>query len=77
MISVVIPALNEAENLTVLVPRVVSALVGLPGDWRVLVVDDGSTDDTTAVVAKLSAEDARVSLLQHRRNLGGHAIACP
>ncbi|MDR7253781.1 dolichol-phosphate mannosyltransferase [Nocardioides sp. BE266] len=70
MISVVIPALNEAENLTVLVPRVVSTLAGLPGDWRVLVVDDGSTDDTTTVVAKLSAEDARVSLLQHRRNLG-------
>jgi dolichol-phosphate mannosyltransferase len=70
VISVVIPAWNEAENLTVLVPRVTSALTGLAGEWRVLVVDDGSTDDTAQVVAKLAAEDARVALLQHRRNLG-------
>jgi len=74
VISVVIPALNEAENLAVLVPRVVDALEDMTADvaaqWVVLVVDDGSTDDTAGVVGKLAVQDERVQLLQHRRNLG-------
>lgn len=70
MISVVIPALNEAENLAVLLPRVAAALEQQTHSWQVLVVDDGSRDDTSTVVAKLAAEEGRISLLRHRRNLG-------
>lgn len=70
MISVVIPAWNEAENLEVLLPRVVEALAGTGRPWRVLVVDDGSTDDTVGVVGRLQATCAGLDLLQHRRNLG-------
>lgn len=70
MISVVIPALNEAENLAVLVPRVATALEKQTPDWSVLVVDDGSRDATASVLAGLSSEDERIGVLRHRRNLG-------
>jgi glycosyltransferase involved in cell wall biosynthesis len=54
--SIVIPARNEAANLRELLPR----LAGVIGDAEILVVDDGSTDDTPAVCAA-----ARVKHLRH------------
>jgi dolichol-phosphate mannosyltransferase len=70
VISVVIPALNEADNLAVLLPRIRTVLEDTGRDWQVVVVDDGSSDDTAGVVGKLAVEDDRFELLQHRRNLG-------
>jgi glycosyltransferase involved in cell wall biosynthesis len=70
VISVVIPALNEADNLEVLLPRVMAELEELSHEWQLLVVDDGSTDQTSEIVAKLAIDDNRLALLQHRRNLG-------
>jgi glycosyltransferase involved in cell wall biosynthesis len=55
-ISIVIPAKNEAMNLRELLPR----LAGLIGDAEIMVVDDGSTDDTAAVCAA-----AKVKHLRH------------
>src|SRR5688572_567921 len=43
-VSVVVPVLNEAENLPRLLPRIEAVLSGL--NYEVIVVDDGSTDDT-------------------------------
>ena len=51
-ISVVIPARNEAEGLATLLPQ----LVGLLPDAQIIVVDDGSTDDTTGVCAGLKVK---------------------
>jgi dolichol-phosphate mannosyltransferase len=54
--SVIIPALNEGNNLKVLLPRlhqVVSALA--PHEYEMVVVDGGSTDDTVQVVRSLGA----------------------
>jgi dolichol-phosphate mannosyltransferase len=53
-ISVVIPTLNEAENLPLLVPRVAAALAGR--EYEVIVVDDNSRDDTRAVCARLAEQ---------------------
>lgn len=49
-IMVVIPALNEAENLKVLLPKIPSRIKDIP--VGVLVIDDGSDDDTVSVVRK-------------------------
>lgn len=70
MLWVVVPALDEAENLRVLVPRIVAELTTFAPDGRVLVVDDGSTDDTGKAVMGLMAEHPAVELETLRHNLG-------
>ncbi len=61
---VVIPTLNEAENLRRLLP----SLLELPLD--ILIVDDGSTDGTQQVVAQFQGQSGRVTLLTRTRKLG-------
>ncbi|HEX8446494.1 MAG TPA: glycosyltransferase [Sphingomonas sp.] len=59
-VSVLIPAFNEARVIEASVRRVLaSADVAL----EVIVIDDGSTDDTSAIVARAFADDPRVRLL--------------
>jgi glycosyltransferase involved in cell wall biosynthesis len=67
---VVVPALDEAENLRVLVPRIVAEVATFDPLGRVLVVDDGSTDDTGKVVVELMADHPEVELETLRHNLG-------
>ncbi|MFC2023890.1 glycosyltransferase family 2 protein [Chloroflexota bacterium] len=65
-ISVIIPTYNRAGMLSRVLPSyLASSLVG-----EVLVVDDGSQDETRAVVEGFCESDARVRLLLHERNLG-------
>jgi dolichol-phosphate mannosyltransferase len=51
-ISLIIPTLNEAENLPVLVPRIAQALAGRA--YEIFIVDDNSRDATQAVCAELA-----------------------
>ena len=69
-VSVVIPCHNEEGNLPTLHARLAEVLqkVGLP--YEILIVDDGSTDRTWAVIAQLNRDDPRVIGLRHRRNFG-------
>ena len=67
---VVVPAFDEAENLEVLVPRILDHLATMPGDGHVLVVDDGSRDATPEVTAKLLANHERVEVDRSVRNRG-------
>lgn len=65
-ISAVVPTYNEAENL----PLLVSALLSLPLDLSVLVVDDNSPDGTGDVADELAAAEPRVRVL-HRASKDG------
>jgi glycosyltransferase involved in cell wall biosynthesis len=69
-ISLVVPAFNEAHALPVLHQRIVAVLDGLAMDAEVLYVDDGSRDDTWAVIAGLGERDARVRGIRLSRNFG-------
>ena len=66
---VIVPALNESENLRELVPRIHSVISRWDGA-RLLVVDDGSTDSTAATVDAVATELPGISLLRLGRNFG-------
>lgn len=55
-VSVVIPARCGRDNLTLSLPRLTAAAAGCDGDVQVVVVNDGSTDDTAAVAAAGGAQ---------------------
>ncbi len=73
-LTVVVPFLNEAENLPVLLERLRSALDTQPEAWSVLFVDDGSKDGSPAWVAEQARKDTRVQLIRLSRNFG-HQVA--
>lgn len=69
-ISCVIPAFNEASNLGAVVPHILATLVGLTERIELIVVDDGSRDDTTQVMQALCATHPEVVYLKLSRNFG-------
>lgn len=64
------PAFNEAENIPEMVADVLRILPKLTDDFEVIVVDDGSRDDTAVVTQQLSAAHPQVKLVQHGVNKG-------
>jgi glycosyltransferase involved in cell wall biosynthesis len=70
-LSVVMPAYNEADNLPVVVPQVVAvARTACPEGFEIVVVDDGSTDGTGAVLRELSGRFPELRIVTHERNRG-------
>src|SRR5215213_2624698 len=70
MLSVIIPVLNEAQSLPLLVRELDQVSVKHAYDLQMIVVDDGSTDGTWPVICQLAAEDARILGVRLRRNFG-------
>ena len=60
VLSIVVPARDEAVNLDRLVADVHAAFETLPLPWELIIVDDGSVDDTRAVLAAITRRDPRV-----------------
>lgn len=69
-LSVVIPVRNEAESLEDLYRELTAALEPWGRPYEVLVVDDGSTDDSFARLARLQSGDSRWRIIRFRRNFG-------
>ncbi len=67
-VSVVLPAYNESGNLRPLIEEIATALDGRA--YEVLVVDDGSTDDTRARLLAMKADFPALRVLAHRANAG-------
>ena len=72
--SIVIPVYNEAENIEPMVREIRAAFEGRTEPYEVIFVDDASSDDTPAVLRRLTLETgAVVRSLRHRRNFGQSA----
>ena len=75
MLSVVVPAFNEQDNLPVLYERLSAALEPLNGAWELIVVDDHSADGTFDVLTDLAARYPHVRAVRMARNSGSHNAA--
>ena len=73
-LAIILPTLNERDNLAPLVERIEDALG--PAGWEVLIVDDNSQDGTADEARRLSLSDPRVRVLHRigRRGLASAAI---
>jgi glycosyltransferase involved in cell wall biosynthesis len=73
-LSLVIPAYNEQENIPTLLRRVEAALRQVGRPFEVIVIDDGSTDGTPALLDEAMRERAWLRVLRMNRN-GGQSAA--
>ncbi len=74
VLSVVVPALNEEENLPDLIRAVVAALEPAGESFELLIVDDGSQDRTWEILRGAHAADPRIRGVSLSRNFG-HQVA--
>jgi dolichol-phosphate mannosyltransferase len=75
LLSIVVPLLNESENLDALHQRLGAAADALDRDVELIFVDDGSTDDSFAHLQAIRARDPRARVVRLSRNFGSHG-AC-
>jgi dolichol-phosphate mannosyltransferase len=74
-ISVIVPVFNETENIPANPVRMASALSATGQDFEIIIVDDGSTDDTADKIRRLAATDNRFKYAGYMINRGrGTAI---
>ncbi|MBI3251478.1 MAG: glycosyltransferase family 2 protein [Candidatus Andersenbacteria bacterium] len=79
--SIIVPAKNEQDSIKPLYKAVKAVMMSLPGDahgatgsdgpeWEMIVIDDGSDDQTLHRLLELRKEDARVKIIRFRRSFG-------
>jgi len=69
-LSIVLPVYNEAGSLPNLIPELTAVLGRLEIEYEIIAVDDGSTDDSLAVLHRLQVQEPHLRIVQFRRNFG-------
>ena len=69
-ISVFFPAYNDAQTIPRLVSEALAVLPELTDDYEVIVVNDGSTDETAAALDELARREPKVRIVHHEQNRG-------
>jgi dolichol-phosphate mannosyltransferase len=75
-LSVVVPCFNEARVLPLLIARLNNTLGKMEISWEVLLVDDGSNDETFHLLCEIAAADSRFKVLSFSRNFGHQSAVC-
>ncbi len=68
--SIVIPLYNEQENIDDLIKRIEKAMVATELAWELVLVDDGSTDNTCSLLQQAQANYDWIKIISLRRNFG-------
>ncbi|MGH9769868.1 MAG: glycosyltransferase family 2 protein [Blastocatellia bacterium] len=69
-ISVFFPAFNDEGSIASLVHQALAVLPQVTSDYEVIVVNDGSSDGTAAVLDDLASKEPRLRVVHHPRNRG-------
>ena len=69
-LTVVIPVLNEAENLPILAERLTDALEKLGRTYEIIIIDDGSRDASFTILTDLARANPHLRVVRLRRNFG-------
>ncbi|MCK4471836.1 MAG: glycosyltransferase family 2 protein [Anaerolineae bacterium] len=69
-LSIVLPVYNEAGSLPGLIPELTAVLDQLGRSYEIVAVDDGSSDDSVAVLRRLQKQEPHLRIVQFRRNFG-------
>jgi glycosyltransferase involved in cell wall biosynthesis len=75
-LSIVVPAYDEEASVQPFVAAVRSATAGLGLRIEVIFIDDGSRDETAAVIGQMKAADPDIALIRFARNFGKEAAVC-
>jgi dolichol-phosphate mannosyltransferase len=70
LISIVIPAFNESENIKPLVERISEVFKNLYYNYELIFVNDGSSDDTQKVLMTLNQVNPKINYIELSRNFG-------
>ncbi|MBR4163661.1 MAG: glycosyltransferase family 2 protein [Solobacterium sp.] len=73
LISVVIPCFNEAESLPLFIQRILPVMKKIDCPYELLFVDDGSNDETLAILKQMSRDNQNIFYLSFSRNFGKEA----
>lgn len=69
-LSVFFPAFNDAATIGTLVQDALAILPDIAADYEVLIINDGSADQTPALLDELARTNARVRVVHHLQNMG-------
>ena len=69
-LTITVPIYNEEQNIAPLYEKVTAAMATLGKTWELVLVDDGSSDGSPALLDDLARRDDRVSVVHFRRNYG-------
>ena len=73
-LSVVLPVYNAEKSLADLISQMLEILPDVASEFEVLVVDDGSTDQTEEVARELALQYPQVRVARHSERLGGEEV---
>jgi glycosyltransferase involved in cell wall biosynthesis len=72
-ISIVIPAYNEAQNISSVLSSIHEILRPLPLEYEVIFIDDGSTDNTAEIIEQIRITQLQLHYIKFSRNFGHQA----
>lgn len=69
-ISIFFPAYNESKNIKNSVDTALSVIQNITNDFEIIIVNDGSSDDTGIIIDRLSRDNPKIKAVHHKTNQG-------